>query len=116
MGPVLIVILVLLFALTGCSKAAGGAYELTRATYNGKAVNPANLSVNMRFELGQNGLGTATYNGVTVDVTWADNGKTVTVKDGEKTLEFTKDGKNLILHDNGTILYFTPAKNQDKDD
>ena len=111
-----LMILALLLTLTACSKAVGGTYELSRATFDGKAVNPANLSMNMRFTLEPNGIGTARYNTRTVDITWSDNGSTVTVKDGEKTLEFKKDGKNLILHDNGMILYFTPAKTEEETD
>lgn len=108
-----LLILALLVTLTACSKAVGGTYELSRATFDGKAVNPANLSMNMRFTLEPNGIGTARYNTRTVDITWSDNGSTVEITGPNGVLELTKDGKSLILHDEGTLLFFNPVEEDD---
>ena len=111
-----LVILALLLSLTACSKAAGGTYTLTKVTWDGVGAQPSMAGVNITFTLESNGVGTARYGNDSYEITWADNGATVTLELRGKTLELTKDGKNLILHDEGAILYFTPPKETEKDD
>ncbi len=99
-------VLLLVLALTGCSKSAGGVYKLTKATSNGTAFKPTDLSLNFTFTLQPDGTGSAVYNGTRVKLTWTETKSTVTVEGINGTLVFDKDGKNLILHDEGSILTF----------
>ncbi len=97
----------LLICLVGCSNAVGGTYTLTRATYDGKEVTPSSLGMNVVLTLDDNGLGTASWNGEDMEITWAEMDDAVTLEGVNGTLVFTKAGKDLILHDKGAILYFT---------
>lgn len=100
----------LLVTLTGCASPAGGAYKLESITADGMRFTPSSLQMNMSLYLEEEGRGTATFSGTTVDVSWEDDGSTVTVTGPNCALEFTKSGKTLILHDNGTLLFFEPQE------
>ena len=103
----------LLLALTGCSKAAGGSYKLEYITADGVRMLPSSFGMNITLDLEEDGVGTANYSGTVMDITWTDEGKTVLVTGPKGELEFRKDGKNLILHDNGTLLFFTLVETDD---
>ena len=103
----------LLLALTGCSKAAGGSYKLEYITADGVRMLPSSFGMNISLDLEEDGVGTANYSGTVMDITWTDEGKTVLVTGPKGELEFRKDGKNLILHDNGTLLFFTLVETDD---
>ena len=104
---------VLILGLAGCSKAAGGSYKLDYITANGIRIPPGGFGMNISFELESDGVGTATYSGTTLDITWTDNGSTVEITGPNGVLELTKDGKSLILHDEGTLLFFNPVEEED---
>ena len=103
----------LLLALTGCSKAVGGTYKLEYITADGLRLPPGGFGMTIYLDLEEEGRGTATYSGTTMDITWEDNGSTVTVTGPNGVLEFTKDGKSLVLHDEGTLLVFNPFEEDD---
>ena len=103
----------LLLTLTGCARAAGGSYRLDYITANGIRIPPGGFGMNISFELESDGVGTATYSGTTLDITWTDNGSTVEITGPNGVLELTKDGKSLILHDEGTLLFFNPVEEDD---
>ena len=106
-------IMALFFALTiclslvGCSKAVGGTYKLEYITADGVRLPPSNFGMNISFDLEEDGVGTATYGITTQDITWAEDGSEVVLTSAEKELRLYRDGKNLILHDEGTMLFFT---------
>lgn len=103
----------LLLTLTACSKAAGGAYKLDYITADGMRFAPSSFGMNITFQLDSDGVGTANYSGTVMEITWTDEGGTVTVTGEQGTLEFTKSGKQLILHDEGTLLFFSPVEEED---
>lgn len=99
-------VLLLALTLTACAKAAGGVYKLTKVTSNGTAFKPTDIGQNFTFTLLPDGTGYGVYNGTSVDLTWTETKSTVTVEGINGTLVFDKEGKNLILHDEGSILTF----------
>lgn len=104
---------ILLLSLVGCARAAGGSYFLDYVTADGYRMKASLFSMSVTLDLEEDGVGTANYNGTVLDVTWTDTGSKVIVIGPNGELEFSKDGKNLILHDEGTILYFAPAEEDD---
>ena len=104
---------ILLLTLAGCARAAGGSYFLDYITADGYRMKASLFSMSITLDLEEDGVGTANYNGTVLDVTWTDTGRKVIVTGPERELEFSKDGKNLILHDEGTILYFCPVEEDD---
>lgn len=106
----------LFLGLVGCSRAAGGSYFLDYMTADGYRMKPSLFSMNITLELEEDGVGTANYNGTVLDITWTDTGKAVIVTGPNGELEFGKDGKKLILHDEGTILYFSPVEEDENED
>ena len=104
---------VLLLTLVGCARAAGGSYFLDYITADGYRMKASLFSMSITLDLEEDGVGTANYNGTVLDVTWTDTGRKVIVTGPDGELEFTKDGKNLILHDEGTILFFSPVEEDD---
>ena len=100
----------LLLALTGCTRAAGGAYKLDYITANGVRMTPSTFGMSISFTLDEEGQGTATYSGSTMEITWEDEGGLVTITGPNGVLEFSKSGKSLILHSDGTLLFFTPIE------
>lgn len=99
-------VLLLALALTACAKSAGGVYKLTKASNNGTVINPVDLGLNITFTLQSDGTGSGIYNGTPVSLTWTETKRTVTVEGINGTLVFDKEGKDLILHDQGSILTF----------
>ena len=99
-------VLLLALTLTACAKSAGGVYTLTKATFNGTAVKPSDLGMSFTFTLQSDGTGTGLHNGASINLTWTETKRTVTVESIDGTMVFDKEGKNLILHDEGTILIF----------
>ncbi len=105
----------LFLGLVGCGKSAGGSYFLDYMTADGYRMKPSLFSMNVTLNLEEDGVGTANYNGTVLDITWTDTGKAVIVTGPNGELEFNKDGKKLILHSEGTILYFSPVEEEDED-
>ena len=103
----------LLLGLAACTKAAGGAYKLEYITAKGVRMLPSGMGMNISLELEEDGVGTANYSGTVLDISWEDRGSTVFISGPNGELEFTKDGKNLILHSEGTLLFFTPVEKKD---
>jgi len=103
----------LLLSLAGCAKAAGGSYKLEYITADGLRIPPGGFGLNISFDLNSDGVGTASYGTTLLDVTWADKGSTVEITGPNGVLELTKDGENLILHAEGTLLFFTPVEDDD---
>ena len=103
----------LLLSLTACSKAAGGSYKLEYITADGMRIPPGGFGLNISFELNADGVGTATYGGTVLDISWADKGGSVEITGPNGVLEFTKDGESLILHADGTLLFFNPVEEDD---
>lgn len=110
---VLLSAVILLLSLVGCARAAGGSYFLDYMTADGYRMKPSLFSMSITLDLEEDGVGTANYNGTVLDVTWTDTGRKVIVTGPEGELEFSKDGKKLILHDKGTILYFSPVEEEE---
>ena len=102
------VLAALILLLAGCTKAVGGTYKLARGTAEGKSWSAESLGMNFSFTLEDDGIGHGQYNSQIVDLIWSESGNTVTVEGKFGTLEFTKSGKNLLLHDNGSVLVFEP--------
>ena len=104
-----------LSVLAGCSGAVGGSYRLSKTTGDGYSISPSDLGMNISFTLESDGTGRAVYNSTELDITWSQDGKTVTLmdKDEKKVLELTVSGGNLILYDEGTALVF--ERQEDKD-
>ena len=109
----LFVLAVLLLSLVGCAKVAGGSYFLDYMTADGYRMKPGLFSMTITLDLEEDGVGTANYNGTVMDVTWTDTGRTVILTGPNGELTFSKDGDKLILHDKGTILYFSPVEEED---
>ena len=110
----LLFVLIICLSLTGCSKDVGGTYRLDYATANGVRISTSNLGINTSFTLEEDGVGTATYSGTTVGITWVEDGSEVVVTNDNKELRFYRDGKNLVLHDNGTMLFFALEEEDDE--
>ncbi|MBQ1411488.1 MAG: hypothetical protein IIY94_09450 [Oscillospiraceae bacterium] len=108
--------LLLCFSLAGCSKTVGGIYKLDYITTDGVRLPPSNLGMNISFELLEDGIGTATYGATTLNITWAEDGDEVVVKSEDRSLRFSHDGENLILHSDGTILFFVPQETEEEED
>ena len=104
---------ILLLTLVGCARAAGGSYFLDYITADGYRMKASLFSMSITLDLEDDGVGTANYNGTVLDVTWTDTGRKVIVTGPDGELVFSKDGKNLILHDDGTILFFSPVEESD---
>ena len=100
----------LILTLSGCAADAGGVYKLDHATANGLRLSPDSYGMNIQLELKSDGAGTASYSGTTMDISWEEDGSSVTVKGPNGELEFTKEGHTLILHDKGTMLFFEPVQ------
>ena len=105
----------MLLLLAGCSKAVGGSYRLEYITSDGVRLPPSNLGMNISFELSEDGIGTAVYGSTPMDITWVEEGSEVVVTSPYAELRFSRDGDNLILHDNGTLLFFTPVEEEEDD-
>ena len=118
MKRILILCLAVLFCFNfaSCSKTVGGSYKLEYITTDGVRLPPSNLGMNISFELSEDGIGKASYGSTNLDITWAEDGSDVVVRSQEKELRFSRDGKNLILHDKGTILYFVPVEEEEEED
>ena len=112
-GFALLLAVILLLSLVGCARAAGGSYFLDYITADGYRMKPSLFSMSITMELEEDGVGTANYNGTEMEITWTDTGRAVIVTGPNGELEFSKDGKKLILHDAGTILYFSPVEEED---
>ena len=104
---------VLLLALTGCTRAVGGEYRLDYITADGVRMTPSTFGMNISFTLEEEGQGTAVYNGTPVEITWEDEGGTVTLTGPNGVLEFSKNGRTLILHSEGTLMFFNPVEEDD---
>ena len=113
-GAALLLAAILLLSLTGCARSAGGSYYLEYMTADGYRMKPNLFSMNITLELEEDGTGVANYNGTQLEITWTDEGSTVVMNGPNGELEFSKDGDKLILHDEGTILYFSPVE-EDED-
>ena len=113
---ILLLILVLCFSLASCSKAVGGTYKLEYCTSKGVRFPPSNLGINISFELNEDGSGSATFGAAEQEITWVEDGGTVVMNSADKTLEFSKDGENLVLHDEGTMLFFMLQEEEENDD
>lgn len=111
----LLLIAALILCLAGCAKAAGGTYRLEYITAEGMRIPPNSFGMNITLNLESDGLGTAAYTGTEVPITWTESGRKVTISSPNGDLEFTKDGKNLILHSEGTLLFFMPVEEEDED-
>ncbi len=107
--------LTICLSLTGCSDAVGGTYRLDYATADGVRLPPSKFGMNISFTLEEDGIGTATYSGTTTNLTWAEEGSEVVVTNDNKELRFYRDGKNLVLHDNGTMLFFVLEEEEEED-
>lgn len=118
MKRILIVTLSLLLCLSlaGCSKSVGGTYKLEYITSDGVRLPPSNLGLNITFELDEDGIGSAEYGSTSLTITWAEDGNDVVVRSQDKELRFSRDGKKLILHDEGTILYFVPEETEEEEE
>ncbi|MBR6120601.1 MAG: hypothetical protein IKQ04_09830 [Oscillospiraceae bacterium] len=103
----------LLLSLAGCAKAAGGSYKLEYITADGLRIPPGGFGLNISFELDSDGVGTASYGSTQLDITWVDKGGSVEITGPNGVLELTKDGENLILHADGTLLFFKPVEEDD---
>ena len=103
----------LLLTLTGCARAAGGSYRLDYITANGLRMPPGGFGLHVSFNLEEDGVGTGSFGGDVVDITWTDEGSTVVVEGPRGTLEFTKDGKSLVLQSPGTLMFFNPVEEDD---
>ena len=110
---ILLLVAALVFCLAGCARAAGGQYKLDYITADGVRLSPGGLGMNITLDLQEDGVGTATYSGSPQDITWTDEGGTVVITGQRGVLEFTKDGKALVLHSEGTLLFFTPVEEED---
>ena len=113
---VLFLAFMLCCSLSGCSKSVGGSYNLEYITADGVRIPPSNLGMNISFELDEDGNGTASYGSTDLDITWLEEGNEIVVRSQDKELRFSRDGKNLILHDEGTILYFAPVEEEEDED
>lgn len=107
--------LIACLTLAGCSKDVGGTYRLDYATADGVRISTSNLGITTSFTLEEDGVGTATYSGTTMGITWAEDGNEVVVTNNKKELRFYRDGKNLVLHDNGTMLFFALEEEEEDD-
>lgn len=103
----------LVLSLSGCSRAAGGSYALEYITARGIRMSPGSLGMNISLELEKDGTGTASYGGAPLEITWKDNGSEVLVTGPKGELRFSKDGKRLVLHDEGTLLFFAPVEEEE---
>ena len=71
---------------------------------------PSSFGMNITFKLEEDGVGTATYSGTSFEITWEEEGREVVLTGPNGELRLTRDGSDLILHSDGTLLFFTPAE------
>lgn len=112
---ILLLATVLCLSITACSKGVGGSYQLEYITTDGVRLPSSKLNLNISFELLEDGAGSASYGSTTVKITWAEEGNKIVVKSSDAELRFSRDGKKLTLHDEGTILYFVAATEAEED-
>ena len=103
----------MLLGLAGCSRAVGGDYKLEYITADGMRFSPSSFGMNITLHLEKDGTGTADYSGARREITWDDKGGTVELDGPDGKLSFTKEGKSLLLHSNGTVLFFNPVEEED---
>lgn len=113
---ILLLAMMLCISFTACSKGVGGRYKLEYITADGVRIQPSNLGLNVSFELSEDGIGTAAYGSTNLNITWAEDGNDVVVRSEDKELRFSRDGKNLILHDEGTVMYFVPEETEGEEE
>ena len=106
-------VLILCLMLASCAKAGSGVYKLDYYTADGVRMDPATFHISISFTLSEDGTGSASYDGTSVDINWIEEGSEVIVTGPNGELRFTQDGKTLILHDEGTILFFNPVEEEE---
>lgn len=109
----LLLITALILCLAGCSKAAGGTYQLEYITADGMRLSNVSFGMNISLNLENDGLGTATYSSTEIPITWTETGSSVTISGPNGNLVFIKDGRNLVLHSDGTLLFFCPPEEEE---
>ena len=105
----------LLLCLVGCSRSVGGRYKLETVTSDGMTLLPSALGLNVSFQLEADGVGTAEYSGSSLDITWEEKDGNVIITGPNGSIELLKDGKNLVLHGEGTLLFFKPVEEEADD-
>lgn len=103
----------MLLTLAGCSRAVGGVYKLDYITADGMRFSPSSFGMNITLRLEKDGTGTADYAGALREITWTDKGGTLELEGPDGKLSFTKEGKSLLLHSDGTLLFFNPLEEDD---
>lgn len=103
----------LLLCLTACAHSVNGSYKLSYITFDGLRVSPSGYGLNISFELTEDGVGSASYSGTTVDISWVEDGDEILVTGPMGELRFARDGEKLVLHDEGTMLFFVPEPTED---
>ena len=103
----------MLLTLAGCSRAVGGDYKLDYITADGMRFSPSSFGMNITLSREKDGTGTANYAGALREITWTEKGGTVELDGPDGKLSFTREGKSLLLHSNGTILFFNPVEEDD---
>ena len=109
-------VLFLCLTLASCAKAGSGVYKLAYYTADGVRMDPATFGISISFTLSEDGTGSASYVGNSVAITWIEEGSEVLVTGPNGELRFAQDGETLILHDEGTILFFTPVEEEEEKD
>ena len=100
----------LALGLAGCSRAVGGKYKLEYITADGVRMTPGTFGMVISFELDEDGVGTAVYGPDVLDITWDLDGGEVVLTGENGELRLTRDGSGLVLHSEGTMLFFTPVE------
>lgn len=108
--------LMLCFCLSACSKEVGGVYKLEYITTDGVRISPSSLGMNISFAFSEDGTGTATYSGQTLAITWAEDDDGLLVTGPHEELHFSWDGSTLVMHDEGSMLFFTHVEEEEEDD
>ena len=109
-------VLLLCFSLSACSRDVSGVYKLEYITTDGVRISPSTLGMNISFTFSEDGTGIATYSGQALDITWAEEDDGLLVTGPYETLHFAWDGSTLVLHDEGSRLFFTHVEEEDEDD
>lgn len=101
---------ILLFA-AGCGSepAYEGKWSATDVENSAQVhMDPSLTGTSLEFELAEEGKGTVTLNGQTMDISWSETDSGVKIEQGEShSIELTEeDGKLTLIDSKGNTIYF----------
>lgn len=103
----LLLAVMMVFTLVGCSKSVAGTYKMTKAEMGGTEL-PMDAAPEMTITLNKDGTVVLSSEGESENGTWTQNGDTLTLSSDEgEDMDLTVDGNNLIMEQSGVTVTFS---------